>query len=72
MRVEKGRFRISPRSHQCTAEAIVLLKNETHFGRTNLIAIKKSTTEAAADGNGELIVRYTIGFFDQHLLGKDR
>jgi predicted dienelactone hydrolase len=53
-------------------KSYVVLKNENHFGWTNLAAIGKSTTEIAAKGNPELIVRYAIAFFDQHLLGKDR
>jgi predicted dienelactone hydrolase len=49
----------------------LVLKNETHFGWTNLIAHGKTTTEAASEGNAELIVRYTVAFFDQHLRGRD-
>lgn len=48
------------------------LKNETHFGWTNLISLGKTTTEAAANGNGELMVRYSIAHFDHHLRGLDR
>jgi predicted dienelactone hydrolase len=54
------------------AKSYLVLKNETHFGWTNLISLGKTTTEAVADGNAELIVRYTIAYFDQHLLEKDR
>lgn len=53
-------------------KSYVVLKNENHFGWTNLAAIGKSTTEVVAEGNPELIVRYTVAFFDQHLLDKDR
>ena len=49
-----------------------MLKNETHFGWTNLISLGKTTKEAVARGNGELMVRYTIAWFDQFLVGADR
>jgi predicted dienelactone hydrolase len=47
----------------------LVLKNENHFGWTNLATLGKTTTAAAAQGNPELMVKYTIDFFDQHLLG---
>jgi predicted dienelactone hydrolase len=52
-------------------KAYLVLKNETHFGWTNLVALGKSTAEAIESGNAELMVRYTLAFFDQHLLGID-
>jgi hypothetical protein len=45
----------------------LVLKNENHFGWTNLATLGKTTTVAAAQGNPELMVKYTIDFFDQHL-----
>jgi len=53
-------------------KAYLVLKNETHFGWTNLIGLGKTTTETVAAGNAELMVRYTLAFFDQHLLGADQ
>jgi predicted dienelactone hydrolase len=53
-------------------KSYVILKKETHFGWTNLVTLGKTTTEAAAEGNPELIVRYVVAFLDQHLLGQDR
>lgn len=53
-------------------KVLLMLKNETHFGWTNLISLGKTTTECVADGNAELIANYTIAFFDQHLLSIDR
>ncbi|MBC7817752.1 MAG: hypothetical protein IAG10_12735 [Planctomycetaceae bacterium] len=53
-------------------KVLLVLKNETHFGWTNLISLGKTTTECVADGNAELMVKYTIAFFDQHLLDVDR
>ena len=53
-------------------KVLLVLKNETHFGWTNLISLGKTTTESAAQGNAELMVQYTIAFFDQHLLNLDR
>lgn len=53
-------------------KVLLVLKNETHFGWTNLICLGKTTTECVADGNAELMVKYTVAFFDQHLLGVDR
>ena len=48
----------------------LVLKNETHFGWTNLIALGKTTTEAVEGGNAELMLEYSVAFFDRHLLGK--
>lgn len=53
------------------SKASLVLKNETHFGWTNLISLGKTTKECVSDGNAELIVDYTIAFFDRHLLGDD-
>jgi predicted dienelactone hydrolase len=53
-------------------KAYLVLKDESHFGWTNLIALGKTTAEAVEAGNAELMVRYTIAWFDQHLLGVDR
>jgi hypothetical protein len=50
----------------------LVLKNENHFGWTNLATLGRTTTAAAARGNTELMVQYTIDFFDQHLLGRAR
>jgi predicted dienelactone hydrolase len=48
----------------------LVLKNETHFGWTNLIALGKTTTEAVSGGNAELMLDYSVAFFDRHLRGK--
>lgn len=48
----------------------LVLKNETHFGWTNLIALGKTTTEAVSSGNAELMLDYSAAFFDRHLRGK--
>ena len=53
-------------------KAFLVLKNETHFGWTNLISLGKATKEAVARGNAELMVRFTIAWFDQFLVGADR
>lgn len=53
-------------------KVLLVLKNETHFGWTNLISLGKTTTECVTGGNAELMVNYTIAFFDQHLLDVDR
>jgi dienelactone hydrolase len=52
--------------------AFLVLKNEMHFGWTNLISLGKTTKEAVTRGNAELMVRYTIAWFDQFLVGADR
>jgi predicted dienelactone hydrolase len=49
---------------------LLVLKNETHFGWTNLIALGKTTTEAVQDGNAQLITDYSVAFFERHLRGK--
>jgi hypothetical protein len=53
-------------------KVLLVLKSETHFGWTNLISLGKTTKECVADGNAELMTKYTIDFFDQHLLSVDR
>jgi predicted dienelactone hydrolase len=52
-------------------KSYLVLKKESHFGWTNLVSLGKTTTEAVSDGNPELIVKYTVAFFDQYLLGQD-
>jgi predicted dienelactone hydrolase len=48
----------------------LVLKNETHFGWTNLIALGKTTTDVVSDGNAELMLDYSVAFFDRHLRGE--
>lgn len=48
----------------------LVLKNETHFGWTNLISLGKTTTDAVNGGNAELMLDYSAAFFDRHLRGK--
>lgn len=45
----------------------LVLKNETHFGWTNLVSLGKTTTECAQAGNAQLITDYSAAFFDRHL-----
>ena len=47
------------------------LKNETHFGWTNLIALGKTTTAAVSSGNAQLILDYSVAFFDRHLCDQE-
>src|SRR5262245_28043484 len=47
----------------------LVLKNENHFGWTNLATLGRTTTTAAATGNPELMVKYTVDFLDRNLLG---
>lgn len=49
---------------------LLVLKNETHFGWTNLIALGKTTTEAVKDGNAQLMTDYSVAFFERYLRGK--
>jgi predicted dienelactone hydrolase len=49
----------------------LVLKNETHFGWTNLIALGKLTTEVVRAGNAQLMLDYSAAFFDRHLRGKE-
>ena len=50
---------------------LLVLKNETHFGWTNLIALGKTTTEVVKEGNAQLMTDYSVAFFEQHLRGKN-
>ena len=50
---------------------LLVLKNETHFGWTNLISLGKTTTEVVKDGNAQLMTDYSVAFFERHLRGKD-
>lgn len=45
----------------------LVLKNETHFGWTNLVSLGKTTTECAKSGNPALVTEYSTAFFDRHL-----
>lgn len=49
---------------------LLVLKNETHLGWTNLISLGKTTVEVVQDGNAQLITEYGIAFFERHLRGK--
>ncbi len=49
----------------------VVFKNETHLGWTNLVSLGKTTKDCVADGNPELITRYSISFFDKTLCAED-
>lgn len=48
----------------------LVLKNETHVGWTNLIALGKTTTDVVKAGNAQLMLDYSAAFFDRHLLDK--
>jgi len=48
----------------------LVLKNETHFGWTNLISLGKSTVDCVKEGNAQLMTDYSIAFFDGHLCGR--
>lgn len=50
---------------------LLVLKNETHFGWTNLISLGKTTTEVIKDGNAQLMTDYSVAFFERHLRGKN-
>jgi predicted dienelactone hydrolase len=50
---------------------LLVLKNETHFGWTNLIALGKTTTEVVKEGNAQLMTDYSVAFFERHLRGKN-
>jgi hypothetical protein len=45
----------------------LVLKNETHFGWTNLISLGKTTAECVKQGNARLITDYSLAFFRKHL-----
>ncbi len=49
---------------------LVVLKNETHFGWTNLVSLGRTTTEVVKDGNAPLITDYSVAFFERHLRQK--
>lgn len=51
---------------------LLVLKYGTHFDWTNFIALGKTTTEAAQEGNARWIVDYSVAFLDHHLAGKER
>ncbi len=48
----------------------LVLKNETHFGWTNLISLGKTTVEAVQEGNAQLMTDYSVAFFERHLRQK--
>jgi predicted dienelactone hydrolase len=48
----------------------LVLKNENHLGWTNFAAIGKTTTEVTKRGNPQLMLDYSIAFFDRHLRGE--
>lgn len=50
----------------------LILKNATHLVWTNFVSLRSTTTECLEDDNPELVVRYTIAFFDHFLLGQDQ
>lgn len=49
---------------------LLVLKNETHLGWTNLISLGKTTLEVVQDGNAQLITDYSVAFFERHLRQK--
>ncbi len=50
---------------------LLVLKNETHLGWTNLISLGKTTLEVVQDGNAQLITDYSVAFFDRHMRGRN-
>src|SRR5262245_14365287 len=48
----------------------LVLKNETHFGWTNLISLGKTTKDCVQQGNGKLMTDYSLAFFNHHLRGE--
>jgi predicted dienelactone hydrolase len=50
-----------------TPKYYLVLKNETHFGWTNLIALGKTTTTAVEEGNAKWMFLYTLAFLECHL-----
>ncbi len=48
----------------------LVLKNETHFGWTNLISLGKTTVEAVQEGNAQLMTDYSVAFLERHLRQK--
>lgn len=62
---------ITPLYNKLSAPKYFLtLKNETHFGWTNLVSLTQTTTECIQQGNPKLITDYTRAFFDHHLRGQ--
>ena len=53
-------------------KVLLVLKHENHLGWTGLASFNKTTTECVAQGNPELMLRYTVAFFDRYLLAQDR
>lgn len=51
------------------AKYYLVLKNENHFGWTNLATLGKTTTEVVKGGNVQLMLDYSAAFFDRHLRG---
>ena len=49
---------------------LLVLKNETHLGWTNLVSLGKTTVEVVQDGNAQLITDYSVAFFERHLRHK--
>lgn len=49
---------------------LLVLKNETHFGWTNLISLGKTTTDVVKEGNAQLMTDYSVAFFERHLCAK--
>lgn len=49
---------------------LLVLKNETHFGWTNLVSLGTTTRACIEGGNARLITDYSIAFFDRHLRGE--
>jgi hypothetical protein len=45
----------------------LVLRNETHFGWTNLISLGKTTTDCVKRGNAKLMTDYSLAFFRKHL-----
>jgi len=48
----------------------VVLKQENHFGWTNLATLGRTTRQAEATGNTKWMCEYGIAFFDRHLRGE--
>ena len=53
-------------------KVLLVLKNESHLAWTSFACRGKTTTECVAQGSPELMLRYTVAFFDRYLLGQDR
>jgi predicted dienelactone hydrolase len=48
----------------------LVLKNENHFGWTNLASLGKSTIDVSSGDNPKLMLDYSIAFFDRYLRGE--